>query len=146
MKTIRRILEIKGFNIWSTSSDTPVFEALQKMSDKEIGALLVMDNKKLVGVFSERDYARKVILKGKHSKEISVGEIMSSPPIFITPEDTAEQGLALMTAKHIRHLPVMEDGQVIGIVTIGDLVKSIIDDQKVLIDRLEKYILDQESF
>lgn len=145
MKTIRRILEIKGFNIWSTRPDTPVFEALQIMSDKGIGALLVMDDKKLVGVFSERDYARKVILQGKHSKEISVSEIMSSPPIFITPENTTEQGLALMTAKHIRHLPVMDGGQVIGIVTIGDLVKSIIDDQKVLIDRLEKYILEQDS-
>jgi CBS domain-containing protein len=115
------------------------------MADKDIGALLVVNGKTLVGVFSERDYARKVILRGKSSKKIRVSDIMSSPPIFIDPENTIDQGLALMSAKHIRHLPVMENKRLIGIVTSGDLIRSIIVDQKVVIDHLEKYILSNTS-
>ncbi|MCX6034544.1 MAG: CBS domain-containing protein, partial [Chloroflexi bacterium] len=107
--------------------------------------LLVVNGKILVGVFSERDYARKVILQGKSSKNIRVSEIMSSPPIFIEPDNTVEQGLALMSAKHIRHLPVMEKNHLIGIVTIGDLVRSLMDEQKVVIDHLEKYIVSNTS-
>jgi CBS domain-containing protein len=115
------------------------------MAEKDVGALLVMDGKKLVGVFSERDYARKVILLGKSSKEILVKEIMSSPPFFIDPGNTVEEGLALMSVKHVRHLPVMQKKRLIGIVTIGDLVRSIIDEQKVVIDHLERYILSKSS-
>jgi CBS domain-containing protein len=145
MKTIRQILKMKGRNIWTTSPETSVFDALQLMADKEIGALLVVEGKTLVGVFSERDYARKVILHGKSSKDILVNEIMSSPPIIIGPDNTIEQGLAIMSAKHIRHLPVMNNNRMIGIVTSGDLIRSIIVDQKVVIDHLEKYILSSTS-
>lgn len=141
MKTIRNILMVKGRTTWKIYPDASVFEALELMAEKDIGALLVVKGKALVGVFSERDYARKVILHGKSSKEILVSEIMSSPPIFIELDNTTEQGLALMSAKHIRHLPVMEKGRLIGIVTIGDLVRSLIDEQKVVIDHLEKHIL-----
>jgi len=122
-----------------------VFEALELMAEKDVGALLVVQNEQLIGVFSERDYARKVILKGRSSKDVFVKDIMSSPPIIIRPDNTNEQALALMSAKHIRHLPVMEDNKLIGIITIGDLVKSIIDEQKLVIDRLEKYILANTS-
>ena len=115
------------------------------MAEKDVGALLVVNGKTLIGVFSERDYARKVILQGKSSKDILVSEIMSSPPIFIEPENTIEQGLALMSAKHVRHLPVMENNRLIGIVTIGDLVRSLIEEQKVVIDHLEKYIVSNTS-
>jgi CBS domain-containing protein len=145
MKTIREILKGKGRKIWTASPSMHVFDALQLMAEKDIGALLVMNEKTLVGVFSERDYARKVILKGKSSKKLQVSEIMSSPPIFIEPGNTIDQGLALMSAKHIRHLPVMEKNHLIGIVTSGDLIRSIIDDQKVIIDHLEKYILSNTS-
>ncbi|MBM3151097.1 MAG: CBS domain-containing protein [Chloroflexi bacterium] len=145
MKTIRKILREKGHNVWKVSPDKPVIEALQLMAEKGIGAALVMEGEKLVGILSERDYARKVILKGKSSKEMLVKEIMSYPPIFITPDNTNEQGLALMSAKYIRHLPVMEDGLVVGVVSIGDLVKSVIEEQKIVIDRLEKYILANTS-
>jgi len=145
MKTIRQILKVKGRKTWTISPTASVFDALQVMAEKDIGALLVVDGKTLVGVFSERDYARKVILHGRSSKEILVSEIMSSPPIFIEPDNTTEQGLALMSAKHIRHLPVMENNRLIGIVTIGDLVRSLIDEQKVVIDHLEKHILSRTS-
>ena len=145
MKTIRHILKVKGRRTWKVRPTASVFDALQVMAEKDIGALLVVDGNKLVGVFSERDYARKVILHGKSSKDILVSEIMSSPPIFIELDNTTEQGLALMSAKHIRHLPVMEKNRLIGIVTIGDLVRSLIDEQKVVIDHLEKYILSNTS-
>jgi CBS domain-containing protein len=145
MKTIRSILKVKGRKTWKIQSDASVYDALQVMAEKDIGALLVVDQKTLVGVFSERDYARKVILHGKSSKEILVREIMSSPPIFIEPDNTVEQGLALMSARHIRHLPVMEEKRLIGIVTIGDLVRSLIDEQKVVIDHLERHILSNTS-
>jgi CBS domain-containing protein len=145
MKTIRSILKVKGRKTWKISLDSSVFNALQMMAEKDIGALLVVDAKTLVGVFSERDYARKVILHGKSSKEIQVREIMSSPPIFVEPDNTVEQGLAIMSAKHIRHLPVMEKDRLIGIVTIGDLVRSLINEQKVVIDHLERHILSKTS-
>jgi CBS domain-containing protein len=145
MQTIRQILKKKGRKTWTITPTTRVFDALQVMADKDVGALLVVDEKTLVGVFSERDYARKVILLGKSSKVMRVSEIMSSPPIFIEPDITVEKGLALMSAKHVRHLPVMEKKRLIGIVTIGDLVRSLIDEQKVVIDHLEKYILSNTS-
>jgi CBS domain-containing protein len=145
MKTIRQILKLKGREIWTISPASRVFNALQMMAEKDIGALMVVEGKILVGIFSERDYARKVILKGKSSKNTLVSEIMSSPPIFIGPDNTAEQGLALMSSKHVRHLPVIGNNRLIGIVTIGDLVKTLIDEQKMTIDHLEKYILSNTS-
>ena len=145
MKTIRQMLNEKGNTVYSVTPDMHVFEALELMAEKDIGALLVVKDEQLIGVFSERDYARKVILKGKSSKDVYVRDIMSSPPIIIRPDNTNEQALALMSAKHIRHLPVMEGDKLIGIVTIGDLVNTIIDEQKLVIDRLEKYILANTS-
>jgi CBS domain-containing protein len=145
MQTIRQILKNKGRKTWTISPETRVFDALQLMAEKDVGALLVVEGKTLVGVFSERDYARKVILLGKSSKKLRVSEIMSSPPIFIEPEHTVDNALALMSAKHVRHLPVMEKNRLVGIVTIGDLVRSLIDEQKVVIDHLEKYILSNTS-
>lgn len=145
MKTIRQFLKIKGRKVWKIAPTAHVFDALKIMAEKDVGALLVVEGRALVGVFSERDYARKVILEGRHSKDIQVGEIMSSPPIFIEPDETIEQGLALMSAKHVRHLPVIEKNRLIGIVTIGDLVKSLIDEQKVVIDHLERHILTNTS-
>lgn len=145
MKTIRQAMKDKNAEIWWTSPDTHVFTALSMMAEKGVGALIVLENEKIVGIFSERDYARKVILMGKSSKDIYVREIMTTNVRFITPEQTCEQALALMTDKHIRHLPVLEEGKLIGIISIGDLVKAVIDEQKKTIDKLEKYILANTS-
>jgi CBS domain-containing protein len=122
-----------------------VFEALQLMADKDVGALPVVERGKLVGIFSERDYARKVILLGKTSKKTFVREIMTPHVVYATPDMTNEQGLTLMTAKHIRHLPVMDGEEMVGMVSIGDLVRSIISEQKEMINQLEQYILHYTS-
>ncbi|MHC4458406.1 MAG: CBS domain-containing protein [Planctomycetota bacterium] len=140
MHTVRQILQSKGSDIWSIAPQGTAYKALQIMADKEIGVLLVIDGGKLVGIFSERDYARKVILKGKSSKETSVGELMTQEVYYIDPGATMEDCMALMTAKQIRHLPVMENEKLIGIVTLGDVVNQVISDQKVTIRELEKYI------
>lgn len=145
MKTIRQTLKDKNSDIWWTTPETHVYAALSQMAEKGVGALIVLDKEKIVGIFSERDYARKVILMGKSSKDIYVREIMTTNVRFITPDQTCEQALALMTDKHIRHLPVLEDGKLVGIISIGDLVKAVIDEQKKTIDKLEKYILANTS-
>ena len=140
MHTVRQILHSKGSDIWSIAPQETAYKALQTMADKDIGVLLVIDGKKLVGIFSERDYARKVILKGKSSKETAVGDLMTLEVYYINPDATMEDCMALMTAKQIRHLPVMEDDKLIGVVTLGDVVNQVISDQKVTIQELEKYI------
>ncbi len=140
MKTIKYVMRSKGKAIWSITPDTTVFDALKIMADKDIGAVLVMDGKKLVGIFSERDYARKVILEGKSSKNMPVSEIMSTNLVVIAPDQTTEQGLELMTAKHVRHLPVVQNEKLVGFVSIGDLVKSIIDEQNQIIEKMGKDI------
>jgi len=145
MQTIRKILSEKGNEVWSTSPAMTVYDALQLMADKDVGALPVMDQGKLAGIFSERDYARKVILLGKTSKKTFVREIMTPHVVYATPDMTNEQGLTLMTAKHIRHLPVMDGDDVVGMVSIGDLVRSIISEQKEMINQLEQYILHYTS-
>lgn len=145
MQTVRRILREKGNEVWSTTSGATVFEALQLMADKDVGALPVIDKGKLVGIFSERDYARKVILLGKTSKKTLVREIMTSHVIFATPDMTNEQGLAVMSGKHVRHLPVMEAEEMVGMISIGDLVRSIMSEQKEMINQLEQYILHYTS-
>jgi CBS domain-containing protein len=145
MQTIRKILSEKGNEIWSTSPGATVYEALQIMAEKDVGALPVLDHEKLVGIFSERDYARKVILVGKSSKKTLVKEIMTRHVVYATPDMTSEQGLTLMTAKHIRHLPVVEGDDLTGVVSIGDLVRSIISEQKEMITQLEQYILHYTS-
>ena len=140
MTTIAQLLNTKGYQIWSVEPKATIFEALEIMSEKEIGALLVMEDGKLTGIFSERDYARKVILKGKSSKETPVGELMTKKVFYIDPQKTTNDCMAMMTAKRIRHVPVIEDNQVMGIVTIGDVVNQIISEQEVTINHLENYI------
>jgi CBS domain-containing protein len=140
MHNIGTLLEAKGREIWSIEPQETAFKALQTMAQKNVGALLVVDKGNLVGIFSERDYARKVILKGKSSKETTVGELMTQEVFYAGPEDTLQESMALMTAKHIRHMPVLKDEQLIGMVTLGDVVKQIISQQKFTIKELEKYI------
>ena len=140
MTTIAQLLNTKGDQIWSIEPKATIFEALEIMSEKEIGALLVMEDEKLTGIFSERDYARKVILKGKSSKETPVGELMTKKVFYIDSQKTINDCMAMMTAKRIRHVPVIEDNQVMGIVTIGDVVNQIISEQEVTINHLENYI------
>src|SRR5947208_9102610 len=141
MKTVTQLLRTKGQQVLSVAPDIPVFEALEVMADKNVGALLVVEGERLVGVFSERDYARKVILKGKSSKETLVREIMSSHVLYVRPEQTIEDCMALMTGKRVRHLPVLDEEQrVIGVISIGDVVKDIISEQEFMIEQLQNYI------
>ena len=140
MPTIKDILKAKGHDVYSISPNAKVFDALELMADKGVGALVVLKERRIVGVISERDYARKVILMGKFSKDTPVQDIMTSEIICISPDQVPEGCLALMTDKHVRHMPVLENDQLVGIVSIGDLVKSIISDQKLRIDQLEHYV------
>jgi CBS domain-containing protein len=138
--TVNQLLQAKGHEVWSVTPDTSVYDALKVMAEKNIGALLVMERGQLAGIFSERDYARKVILKGKSSKEMSVKEIMTDKVDYVHPSESVRGCMALMTEKHHRHLPVLEGGQVIGMISIGDVVKAIISDQEFTIGQLENYI------
>lgn len=140
MKTVRDILNVKGLDVWRVDPNATVFDALQLMAEKEIGALVVMEGVRVVGIVSERDYARKVILHGRASATTLVKEIMTTPVVHTYPEQPIEECMALMTEKRTRHLPVMSSGELVGIISIGDLVKSIIADQKFIIEQLERYI------
>jgi len=140
MHNIDTLLKDKGKDIWSIEPRETAFKALETMAQRNVGALLVIDKGQLVGIFSERDYARKVILKGKSSKETTVGELMTPDVFYASPENTLQETMALMTAKHIRHMPVLKDGRLIGMVTLGDVVKQIISEQKFTIKELAKYI------
>lgn len=140
MKTVRDILRIKGPQVWRVSLEATVLEALQMMADKQVGALLVMEGLKPVGIISERDYARKVILHGRSSLTTLVKEIMSSHIVYTHPDQSIEECMAIMTDKRIRHLPVMDGRKLVGIISIGDLVKSIIEEQQFTIEQLERYI------
>ena len=140
MKTVTQLLRGKGHEVLSVSPEASVFEALKVMAEKNVGALLVVEGERLVGVFSERDYARKVILKGKASKEIPVREIMTSHILYVRPEQTIEDCMALMTDKRVRHLPVLEEERLAGVISIGDVVKAIIAEQDFMIEQLQNYI------
>lgn len=140
MNSVRDILNTKDGKIQSISPKATVYQALEKMSEKEIGALVVMENKKIVGIISERDYARKIILQGKTSKETLVKEVMSSNLFSVTPDTSVEDAMVLMTGKHVRHLPVFEKTKFIGIISIGDVLKLIISNKDFLINQLSDYI------
>jgi len=140
MNNVRQLLQSKGSSIWSTTPGTSVYDALKLMADKNIGALLVLEGERLAGIFSERDYARKVILRGKSSRELSVADVMTMDVVSVRPDQTIVDCMELMTDRRIRHLPVLEAGRVVGIISIGDVVKSVISEQKETINHLEEYI------
>jgi CBS domain-containing protein len=140
MKTVRSLLQVKGYDVWTIAPDASVYEALRVMDDKNVGALLVLEGDKLAGVISERDYARKVVLKGRSSVATPVRDIMTADVISVRPDQTVEECMALMTDKRIRHLPVLADGRLIGLISIGDVVKSIITEQGFMIEQLTSYI------
>lgn len=140
MKLVKDILVAKGSEIYSVGPDDSVFAALQMMAEKGVGALAVMQGGDLRGMISERDYARKVFLRGRSSPQTPVSEVMSGHVVCATPEQNAEECMALMTDKRVRHLPILANGRVVGMVSIGDLVKAIISDQKFVIEQLEHYI------
>ncbi|MGB5621740.1 MAG: CBS domain-containing protein [Gammaproteobacteria bacterium] len=140
MKTVRQLLQTKPGQIWSIDPDLLVFDALKEMALRGVGALLVMKDGKICGVISERDYARKVLLKGRTARDTPVRDIMSTEVVFAHPEDTVETCMKRMTEKRIRHLPVEHAGEVLGVISIGDLVKAIISDQQETIEQLESYI------
>lgn len=140
MLRITYLLAAKGSTVWSVSPQAPVLEAIRLMADKHIGALIVVKDGDLVGIISERDYARKVILMGRSSAELPVAEIMTSPVTTVSPDDTVHRCMEICTERRIRHLPVVEKGRVVGIVSIGDLVKAVIEEQQQTIDHLERYI------
>ncbi len=140
MTTVRQLLEEKGPEVFSIHPDASVFEAIEEMADKNVGSLAVMDNDQLVGVITERHYARKVVLEGRASPATPVRTIMETSIIYAKPEQSVEECMAVMTDKKIRHLPVIENGRLIGIISIGDLVHAIISHQKFTIEQLEFYI------
>ena len=141
MDTVRNILQLKGNLVYTVSPDSSVYEALELLESKNLGSLVIIeDDGKLDGIFTERDYARKVILKGRSSKETLVRDIMTDDPIFVTPDTKIEECMKLMTDKFIRHLPVLENNQLVGLVSIGDLVKYIINQKDFIIENLEHYI------
>ncbi len=140
MKFVGEILSAKGTDVWSVTPQHTVFAALVLMAEKEVGALLVLDGESLVGIFSERDYARKVILEDKSSKDTSVSEVMSAPVFTVGPDQSIEDCMSLMTEKRARHLPVLKDGKLIGLVSIGDVVKAVISEREAVIGQLESYI------
>jgi CBS domain-containing protein len=140
MTLVSQILQSKGNHTWTIAPNATVFDALTSMAEKDIGALLVIKNDEVVGIFSERDYARKIILHGKSSKDTEVQEIMISEVLCISPDQSVNKCMALMTEKRIRHIPVLDNGRLVGVVSIGDVVKAIIAEQQIIINHLEDYI------
>jgi len=140
MPSILQVLANKGSRVWSISPDATVFEGLTLMADKNIGALLILENDRPVGIMSERDYARKIILEGRSSRDTKIRSIMTTRLMRVHPSDTVEHAMSLMTREHIRHVPVMDGDSVLGLVSIGDLVKAMINQQQFTIEQLERYI------
>jgi CBS domain-containing protein len=137
---VNQILQLKGGNVIAVPREAPVLEVIRLMADNHIGSVLVMQGEELVGIATERDYARKVILQGRSSAETPVGQIMSSPVVSVLPTDTAQTCMQIMTTRKIRHLPVLDEGRVVGLISIGDLVKAVIEDQQHEIAQLQQYI------
>ncbi|HEY0179986.1 MAG TPA: CBS domain-containing protein [Dokdonella sp.] len=140
MLQVKHLLAEKGRQIYTVTPDEPVLSAIRTMADRHVGALLVMQDEQLAGIVSERDYARKVILKGRSSTDTPVREIMSSPVLTVGPDDSIETCMRVCTEKRVRHLPVVDDGKVAGVVSIGDLVKALLDEQSAQIEQLQRYI------
>ncbi|MBA2238530.1 MAG: CBS domain-containing protein [Lysobacter sp.] len=140
MRNVRHLLEAKAPEIFAIGPDTPVIDAVRMMAEKHIGALLVMDGGRLVGILSERDYARKIVLQGRSSASTAVREIMTADVITVSPDDTCDHCMQLVTNRRIRHLPVVVGTRVIGVLSIGDLVKAVIEDQQLELDQLQRYI------
>ena len=140
MRTVRELLKTKGRNIWSVNPTETVYDALVVMADRNVGALVVLEEGRLIGILSERDYARKVVLQGKTSRDTLVREIMTENPVCVRPGQSIEECMALMTYKRIRHLPVIEGDELVGVISIGDVVKDIISEQEFVIEQLEHYI------
>jgi len=140
MRTVRQLLEGKTPGVYAIGPEAPVIDAIRLMAEKRIGALLVLDAGAMRGILSERDYARKVVLQGRSSRETPVREIMTAEVVSVRLDDTVQQCMALVTERRIRHLPVLEGGHVVGVVSIGDLVKAVIEDQQVELDQLQRYI------
>ncbi len=141
MITVKNILDEKGESVWTVAPGATVYDALKIMADKGVGALVVVEGEEIAGMLSERDYARKVVLHGKFSKDVPVGDIMTSTVYGVQLDTTADACMALMTDKHVRHLPVCREGKLAGIISIGDVVKAVITEQKVTIENLENYIM-----
>ena len=141
MGTVRNILQTKGNAVYTVSPGTSVYEALEELENNNMGSLVVVENGKLIGIFTERDYARKVILKGRSSKDTQVRDIMTERPIFVTPDATIEECMQLMSSKSFRHLPVLDNDQLVGVISISDLVKFIIREKDFIIENLEHYIV-----
>lgn len=146
MGKVKDLLNRKGTQVYSVAPDTIILDALRLMSDKNVGALLVMEGEQPVGIFSERDYARKIILKGRTSLDTRVDEIMADELVTVTPEETIDQCMALMSARRVRHLPVIADGRLAGVVSIGDVVKHIIEEQGIYIEHLRLYMAGEGEF
>jgi len=140
MTTVRHMLDQKGHQVWSVQPGDTVYDAIKMMADKDIGALVVLDGSKIVGMVTERDYARNVFLKGRASPQTLVGEIMARNVVCVEPDKSIEECMAIMSARRVRHLPVINDGELLGIVSIGDLVKNTISDREFMIEQLEHYI------
>lgn len=140
MKRIQTLLKKKGYDVWSIAPDASVYDAIHLMAEKAVGALIVMDGPNLVGVISERDYARKIILEGRSSENTKISEIMSSEVITTGPDNRIEECMAIMTERRIRHLPVLDGNEVLGVISLGDLVKYIIAEQQFVIEQMERYI------
>jgi CBS domain-containing protein len=140
MTIVRHILDKKGQLVWTIGPDDTVFAAIQEMARKDVGAIVVVENGDPIGIFTERHYARDVFLKGRSSPTTVVKDVMRTGFLYVTPERTVEECMAIMTAERVRHLPVMDDGNLVGLISIGDLVKSIIEDREFVIDQLTKYI------
>ena len=140
MTSVKQLLQGKGHDVWSIDPEASVYDAIAKMAQEEVGALVVLEGESLVGVVSERDYARKVVLQGRSSRDTKIKDIMTTRVAFARPDQTVQDCMAMMTDKRIRHLPIMDGDKLLGVISIGDLVKSIIEEQQHVIEQLEQYI------